>query len=287
MDNKLFLSADDFEARRLNKSFFTNINKGLTEEQFGKAYPDTKYDSFEKGVVESWITGVYQATGGEIVKGGFNDTADVHQVLEGMKSQVSLLKGVIVEGADGSVREVFVCPKQEIEKSNDTEEEADGDSLEKAKGNDLEKGKIADALRWGDLPIKFNKTGAEIKEKLAAIKTKEMGKLGVLEATLSSLAEQCVYKPTEKYSYDDGDDDMKVFKWDMTYENNQNSVQLSPTETGTITNEEARLCAAYNDTVYKLRDVKKELTAIEVLEENLDDSKKYELTAAQMLTFCF
>ena len=113
MENKLFLSSDDFENKRLNKSFFTNISKGVSEQSLHAAYPTDKYDHFEKGIVEGFIKSTYESTGGEIIKGGFNDTEDVSKVLDNMKSQVSLLKGIIVEGTDGSVREIFVMPKQE------------------------------------------------------------------------------------------------------------------------------------------------------------------------------
>jgi hypothetical protein len=288
MDNKLFLSSDDFENKRLNKSFFTNINKGISEQQFRNQYPTNKFDAFEKGMVENWIKETYESTGGEIIKGGFNDTEDVSKVLENMKSQVTLLKGVIVENELGEVKEIFVMPKQEVL----SEESTTGSAIEKGKDSDqLEKGKIKDALYYSELKIVFQKTGKEIKEKLVSIKTRETAKLAELQVKLDLLKDKFSYQPTEKYSYEDSDDTLKTFKWDMTYESktacDNNVIQFNETESGTLTNEECKLHREWNDTVYSYRDVKQEIDAISLLEENLEETKKYELTARQMLNFGF
>lgn len=289
MENKLFLSSDDFEGSRLNKSFFTNINKGVSEEALNAAYPTDKYDHFEKGIIESFIKDTYAATGGEIVKGGFNDTEDVSKVLENMKSQVSLLKGIIVEGQDGEVKEIFVMPKQEVTIVSETDKAID--TLEKGKDSDqLEKGKIEDALYYGDVKITFSKTGKQIKEKLAAIKNAENLKLEDLKKSLDDMEDTLCYKPTEK-PYNEKDDIFyKTFKWDMTYPQdscNNNVIQFNETQSGSLTVEDCDLNRKWNDCVYSYRDTKREIDAINLLEENLEDGKKYELNARQMLNFGF
>lgn len=297
MDNKLFLSADDFENKRLNKSFFTNINKGISEQDFRNQYPPNQYNAFEKGMVESWIKDTYESTGGEIIKGGFNDTEDVSKVLENMKSQVSLLKGIIVEDNSGNVHEVFVMPKQEISSEESTTSSAiekgiEELSIEKGKDSDqLEKGKIKDALYYSELKIVFNKNGKEIKEKLSSIKSKEEDKLTDLQSKINIVQDKLVYQPTEKYSYEDSDDTYRTFKWEMTYGSEKsadnNVIQFNENESGTLTNEQCKLHREYNDLVYNYRDVKSEIDAIKLLEDNLEDNKKYELTARQMLNFGF
>ena len=226
-------------------------------------------------------------TGGEIVKGSFNDTEEVSKVLENLKNTVSLLKGVTVETSTGSIKEIFVMPKQEVKQEENTTEQ-----LEKGKDADqLEKGKIKDALYYSELKIVFSKTGKEIKEKLATIKAKENSKLIDIEAKLSNLEDKLTHQPTEKYSYEDADDTYKTFKWEMTYvsENasNNNVVKFNDTDSGTLSNDECKLNREWNDLVYSYRDVKGEIDSINLLEENLEDNKKYELTARQMLNFGF
>lgn len=379
MNNNLFLSADDFENKRLNKSFFTNINKGISETQFRNSYPSDKFDAFEKGIVEGWIKDTFEMTGGEIVKGGFNDTEEVSKVLENLKNTVSLLKGVTVETSTGSIKEIFVMPKQEVKQEESTtgqlekgkklpigtitngykkvsegkwqkvsshgltkkehndkanesnkkllglkgkenaneaqlmaeraslqskyaneldDKEYDDTHVENSgklkKGKDadqLEKGKIKDALYYSELKIVFSKTGKEIKEKLATIKAKENSKLIDIEAKLSNLEDKLTHQPTEKYSYEDADDTYKTFKWEMTYvsENasNNNVVKFNDTDSGTLSNDECKLNREWNDLVYSYRDVKGEIDSINLLEENLEENKKYELTARQMLNFGF
>ena len=296
MNNNLFLSADDFENKRLNKSFFTNINKGISETQFRNSYPSDKFDAFEKGIVEGWIKDTYEMTGGEIIKGGFNDTKEVSEVLENLKNTVSLLKGVTVETSTGSIKEIFVMPKQEVKQEESTtgqlEKGIDELSIEKGKeGDQLEKGKIKDTLYYSELKIVFSKTGKDIKEKLATIKAKENSKLIDIEAKLSNLEDKLTHKPTEKYSYEDSDDTYKTFKWEMTYisesASNNNVVKFNDTDSGTLSNDECKLNREWNDLVYSYRDVKGEIDSINLLEENLEDNKKYELTARQMLNFGF
>ena len=290
MENKLFLSDDDFENKRLNKSFFTNISKGIEESKFQSAYPTDKYDHFEKGMVENWIRETYEATGGEIVKGSFNDNEDTHKILEGMKLQVSLLKAMTVVDEYGTVKEMFVLPKQEVPVVTEVDEAIN--TLEKGRDSEaLEKGKISDALYYGDLKITFSKTGKEIKEKLLGIKASENVKLTDIKRNLEAVEDLLSYKPTEK-GYDCSDDDAyRTFKWDMTYipetPSSNNVVQFSDTESGTLSKENCELNRRWNDSVYAFREIKKEIDTIELLENNIEDNKKYELTARQMMNFGF
>jgi hypothetical protein len=288
MSNKVFLEDSDFENKRLNKSFFTNIVKGISVQEFKENYPNDKFEILEKGLVESWIKEVYETTGGEIVKGSFNDNAEVSEVLEHMKSQVSLLKGVLVD-TDAGIKEIFVMPKQEIEEESTT-------GLEKGRedelgDNQLEKGKVRDALFYSEFKINFTKTGKDIKVKLAAIKAIEGAKVASIETALNEIKNEMTYQPTEVYSSEDDNYGYKTFKWDMTYKDSSasgnNVIQFNDTASGTLSQAECDLHRKWNDTVYQYRECKKELDAIELLEENIEDSKKYELSARQMLSFGF
>lgn len=272
--SQLGLTAEHF-GKRLNMEFFTNINKALSESEFQKSYPSDKFDVFEKGIVENWIKDTYESTGGEIIKGGFNDLPEVHQVLSNMKEQVSLLKGVLVEDIQGNSKEVFVLEKSKQE--ND-------ESIEKAKDSEIEKGAISDTLYYGDKSLIFSKTGSDIKSQLGKVKEKETLNLADLKTKMNSILEKLPFAPTEKNS----DCDIQSFKWELTYsKDNSNSVSFNDMEQGTVTSEQSELCRQYNDMVWSYRECKKELDSINLLEQNLDDKKSYELSARQMLAFGF
>lgn len=264
--NKLSLSSEDFVNKRLNKSFFTNINKGISVMEFRTQYPTKQFDTFEKGIVESYIKDVYEITGGEIVKGGFNDTPEIAQIIENAKNQVSLLKGVLIEDEFGA-REIYV-----LEKGKESKE--------------LNKGRIHDTLHYSDLNIKFTKTGKEIKSKLSDVKKAEDANCLDLRAKMNTILEKIPFDPTEGHN---GDCGVKTFPWDMTYDGEKTlgSVSYNDTESGTLSSEQTKLCRGYNDLAYSYRESKRELDAINLLEENLDDNKKFELTAGQMLMFGF
>lgn len=283
--NKVFLGNEVFENGRLNKSIFTNLSKGLNETEFNKQFNSDKFEVFEKSIVENWIKDTYESTGGEIVKGSFNDIPAVHATLESMKNTVSLLKSVIVETEQGTIKELLVLPKEvseEIEKSKNNE-------IEKGKTDELEKGRIADALNYGETKFTFFKKGSEIKEKLQRIKGIEQSKLIGIQAKISELEPKLAYKPTETNSYEPCCDEYKTFKWDMTYidNDNRNVIQLSDTQQGTLTKEECENNRCWNDLIYSCREIQRELDAINLLEENLEDDKEFELTARQMLNFGF
>ena len=142
------------------------------------------------------------------------------------------------------------------------------------------------------MKIIFSKTGKEIKEKLSKIKTAETLKLADLKKSLDDTEDLLHHKPTEKPYSDVPEEDnaYKTFKWDMTYMQescNNNVVQFNETQSGTLSAEDCELNRRWNDCVYSYREVKQEIDAINLLEENLEDGKKYELNARQMLNFGF
>ena len=280
--SQLGLTSEQF-GKRLNMEFFTNINKGLSESEFQKSYPSENFEVFEKGIVESWIKETYESTGGEIIKGGFNDTPEVHKVLTNMKEQVSLLKGVLLEDASGEIQEVFVLEKSK-QTEDDSENEEEDEEIKKAKDNEIEKGVISDTLYYGDKSLMFSKTGADIKVQLVKVKEKETMNLADLKSKMNSILEKLPFAPTEKNS----DCEIQSFKWELTYaKDNSNVVSFNDMEQGTVTSEQSELCRQYNDMVWSYRECKKELDSINLLEQNLDDKKSYELSARQMLAFGF
>jgi hypothetical protein len=276
--SKLFLNLTDFN-NRLNKQIFTNVKKGLSIEEFTKKYPTDKYDIFDKAIVESYIVSVYEQTGGEIIKGGFNDTPEVAKTLATMKEQIQNLHSVVVDDGENTV-EKFVMLKAKNPK------------------NQIKKGKIADDFNYsyGD-KIEFEKTGKDIKEKVALQKIKEVEKLVQIENKLEQMQENFTELPTESvYKYgiaESIDCPYKRFNWNLTYFEDGKSQNMSVENSdGSYTNivasqEAADFHREWNKLVEEWLSTKSEIKAIEFYENNLEDNKKYKLTAKQMLFFGF
>lgn len=286
MKNKVFLEVEDFN-NRLNLNFFTNLEKGITEEQLQKAYPSEHYLVFERPSVEKWINNVYASTGGEIRKGGFNDTPEVEDKLMDMKEKIDLMKSIQVQGdGDLGIRTVYV-----LEKALVSEEQ---DLLQKSKDSEdtLEKGKVDDMVNYSDLKITFKKTGAEIKEKLESLEAIERAKLNEIQVKMEVLANTLEHKPTEKYYNSDTDDMPLSYKYEMTYAENKdissnNVLAVSDDTQACLTSDQCAGYRQWNDLCYNYRDVQRELKTIELLEDNLEDDSVFELSARQMFTLGF
>src|SRR5690606_19987787 len=108
--------------------------------------------------VDAFIRNVYEQTGGEIKKGGFNDTSDVEEVFEKAKSQLQSLKPIKVKNGSDQIRVVYI-----LEKANE-------DKLKKGQENDLQKGRVSSALDYGQSGITFTKKGSDIIDRISHIK---------------------------------------------------------------------------------------------------------------------
>ena len=284
MENKVFLTAEDFSSRRLNKGIFTNLQKSITSEEAAIKYPSSKFQPITKGVLDNYIKSIYDNTGGEIVKGGFNDTPEVAEYLEEAKKQLSILKGEMVEMPNGELKEVFFLPITETFQKAKSEEDE----------NTLEKGAVRDSMFYGDSFLKFTKKGSEIKEKVTALKSKIEAKVATLKSEIADMQDKLNYQPKEKCYHDSSSaccEDYKVFPWEMTYCETKSghigSVKIDDYNSGTISKEDCDLHRKWNDAVYKYVNEQSEIEAIEMLIENLEDDKNFELTGRQMVTFGF
>lgn len=274
------MSADKFEGR-LNMSIFTNIEKSITVEQFTSRYPSEKFLTFEKANVDEFIRSIYETTGGEIKKGGFNDTKEVEAIFAKAKTDLAKLKPIKVS-EDGEIRTVFVLQKG-------TE-----DTLQKGEVNDLEKGKIVEAFEYSD-KICFKKTGEEIKAKLLFVKedieSKCEEKVEEIMEAMKSLPNLPTKNPNS-YGYGEMVKcPYKVFDWAQTYcdvhgsamegENGEEAFARPSTPA------EAKMNSVYNSLVYSWLDNAAEVKAIEMYENNLVDKSTYELSARQMIALKF
>lgn len=266
---KQFLTSEDFDGK-LNLSGFTNIEKGLSMKEFQKKYPSEAYLVFEKSAIDSYIKNVQKTVGGDIVKGGFNDTDEINGIIEKAKTQISNMEKVKVADGIGGFKHVFV----------------------------LQKSHVTEAFSYGQNAFKFSKTGKDIIMKVMEEKSRiEKENIGI-EKMISECQEHFVTMPTEKpYLYGVKERvkvPYKLFNWNQTYYSNQSGEGKMSTcgESGVDcqpcnSQEEADNNSKYNELVRNWIDNCAEIITLELYEKNIEENKTYELTPDQMLALKF
>lgn len=275
--NKLFATSEDFEGR-LNMSIFTDFEKSMSESELKKSYPEDKFVILEKSDVDKFMNTVQAQTGGEIIKGGFNDTSKVKDVLSKAIAQLKSLKHVKV--LENEVhRTVYVLEK------------ANKDVLSKAKGNDLQKGRVTEAFGYYGGSINFTKKGKDIIDKVTILEDDLSDEMIVLEIDIANSYENLTCTPTqETYCGDTEKCPHKVFPWAMTYFESQNNNMMNDNG-GSYERcnsvEEAKQNQEYNDKVHRWAECKREKDLVRMYKNNLESNKNYELTAQQMIALGF
>lgn len=200
--------------------------------------------------------------------------------------------------------------EDEIVKSiMEMEEEVEENPFEKAVNeeadSEVEKGEIFDAINYNS-NIKFNKTGKELKENVAA---KVLPNLNTLLSTYQTEADTllsvCGNAPTKPADYwytreMKIDVPYKVYDWDETYFDNEKkngtiveslSVEQAENNKAIAKNypaskEQGDNRRSYNDKVRAICDILVDIKACELI-SNIPDEEKIELTPRQYLTFQF
>lgn len=146
--------------------------------------------------------------------------------------------------------------------------------LEKSNEDDLEKGLINDlSYSWNSKEggLSFNKTGKEIKAQLPALITTLKQQYDALVIKQAALAEEIGEEPTEERTYFERNFSFKSYPNEVVYENSNPNGRT----------EEQKLMQCYNDNLYKLCDIQRDIKVGEAMERNLDDKKKYSLSLSQ------
>lgn len=154
-----------------------------------------------------------------------------------------------------------------------------------ALNNMLEKGEIADCLAngygAGSEPVTFVKTGKEIKEKIPVIKNSLNTQISSVGAQLSALVVKIGFEPTNDSSRRyDKNTPFKRYDWGKAETPYVNGQYGEPTE-------ENINCSKYNALVYLWNEMKDDFDAISVMENNLEDAKKYTLSVSQLIALNF
>lgn len=175
-------------------------------------------------------------------------------------------------------------------------EKAESDNSDVALQGEIEKSDIMNAISY-DSNIKFGKLGKEIKAKLKAdILPPLNAKLQVLTAEIESKLEDCGGAPTETVppwwtSEIKMDFPFRIFSWqacDLCEGPKVAGSLIAGEEQENPVTPEMRKCRQeYNDKVREYANVATDIKACEILETNLSDNERYQLSPRQLTVFGF
>lgn len=183
-----------------------------------------------------------------------------------------------------------------FEKMADAIEKSCSDDAEEALQGEIEKSDIMNAISY-DSNIKFGKLGKEIKAKLKAdILPPLNAKLQVLTAEIESKLEDCGGAPTETVptwwtAEIKMDFPFRIFSWqacDVCEGPKVAGSLIAGEEQENPVTPEMRKCRQeYNDKVREYANVAIDIKACEILETNLSDNERYQLSPRQLTVFGF
>ena len=194
-------------------------------------------------------------------------------------------------------------PEEKVEKADNVFEKMAG-AIEKAESGDsdvalqgeIEKSDIMNVISY-DSNIKFGKLGKEIKAKLKAdILPPLNAKLQVLTTEIESKLEDCGGAPTETVppwwtSEIKMDFPFRIFSWqacDVCEGPKVAGSLIAGEEQENPVTPEMRKCRQeYNDKVREYANVATDIKACEILETNLSDNERYQLSPRQLTVFGF
>lgn len=183
-----------------------------------------------------------------------------------------------------------------FEKMADAIEKAESDDAEEALQGEIQKSDIMQAISAYGSEIKFSHLGKEIKAKLKVdILPPLNAKLQVLTAELESLLSNCGGAPTETvppwYTAEiKMDIPFRLFSWEDT------SDREAPALAGTLVNDQNENAVTpemykcrrdYNEKVRDYANVATDIKACEILDTNLSDNERYQLSPRQLTMFGF
>lgn len=194
-------------------------------------------------------------------------------------------------------------PEERVEKADNVFEKmagaiekAESDNSDVALQGEIEKSDIMNVISY-DSNIKFGKLGKEIKAKLKAdILPPLNAKLQVLTAEIESKLEDCGGAPTETVppwwtAEIKMDFPFRIFSWqacDLCEGPKVAGSLIAGEEQENLVTPEMRKCRQeYNDKVREYANVATDIKACEILETNLSDNERYQLSPRQLTVFGF
>lgn len=183
-----------------------------------------------------------------------------------------------------------------FEKMANAIEKAESDDAEEALQGEIQKSDIMQAISGYGSEIKFSRLGKEIKAKLKAdILPPLNAKLQVLTAELESLLGNCGGVPTETvppwYTADiKMDVPFRLFSWEETSDREAPALAGTLVDNQTenaVTPEMYKCRRDYNEKVRDYANVATDIRACEILDTNLSDNERYQLSPRQLTMFGF
>lgn len=137
--------------------------------------------------------------------------------------------------------------------------------------DNLEKGEIMDRLGYGygngSEPIKFTKTGKELKDAMPSVIAKLTEQRTVLVGQMSGFKIIAGIEPSADGRYD--------WKTCETYDE-VSKQYLTPTN-------EQKACRSYNDCLYQLKSIDEDIRACQAIMTGVNDKQTYNLTISQLV----
>ena len=222
---------------------------------------------------------------------------DVRSMILGARSalQECIMKGFEPVAPDNA-EEVSKAEEGNIfERYADALEKAQDTDAEKALEGEIEKSDIMEALSGYGSDIRFGKLGKEIKGKLKELLPNLTAKLQVASAEADSLLAQCDGAPDEDVPiWWTGEIKMdvpyRIFSW-KARDCSERPALLDTAvgaEPGTTLTAEVCQCRdKYNEKVRAIANIMTDIKAIEIMNNNLGDNDRYQLTPRQLTTLGF
>ncbi len=277
--DKMGLDTQDFigGGGNLNLEGMANLEKGyISERAFTELYAKSgKYELFAKAaLIEKANSMADDIEKGEGVTEGHIDFSKV--------------KRMVIRREDHTDSEIFVLEKAVEATSDNIEKAEDGTPIEKS------------LMGYGKNNLTFKKTGKEIKDKLAGVKSKLTTKIAEYVAKMAVLKGEIGIEPTQemnKYEYQGKEDKvgkMMRYPYEMEYYNDKSMAHnMMTTDTvnysskGATSKDMATKVREYNDLAYSTIRCKLDEIEADLYITNLDDKKSFELTADQAMKLDF
>lgn len=252
----------NFDGGRLNLSGFITNPEPMTEQEFHKAYVESgEYEIYTQKSIKQF----QDATANELIKGEMGADG-----LKAAQSQLQSLEQVEFQKGD-TVIGVFVRKKDRTD-------------------DNLEKGAVTESFAsYNSNKLSFTKTGKEISTQISSVLLPLLEAQKIkLENDLKEISKDIDIEPDswiDEYEYKGFAKVLpKVgrYSWDVCEPKWDSVSQTRGAET-----EEHKNCRKYNDIARQLVSTLADIQYSQLLSRNLNDTKKYEITADQLLALQF
>lgn len=150
----------------------------------------------------------------------------------------------------------------------------------------IAKGEISDAIGRGygsgSEPMKFVKTGKEVKEHLPAVITQLMSAKASVLAQMDIVRQAVGIDPTDALRASLTNQKIAIYPYKMCDAPYNDSMGKYEDRT-----DENVLCEKHNNLAYMLRDIEEDLATCQVVMTNATDTQKYTLSVSQLIALNF